>query len=94
MKPFYSIKVRPAYHGTPGGIAVDAASRVEARNGGFIPRLYAAGETTGGLWGRERFDNLGLSGAIVFGRIAGANAARNALAESAQAGAAPAIQAG
>ena len=94
MKPFYSIKVRPAYHGTPGGIAVDAASRVEARNGGFIPRLYAAGETTGGLWGRERFDNLGLSGAIVFGRIAGANAARNALAESTQAGAAPAIQAG
>ena len=79
MKPFYSIKVRPAYHGTPGGIAVDAASRVEARAGGIVRKLYAAGEAAGGLWGRERFDNLGLSGAIVFGRIAGANAARDAL---------------
>lgn len=94
MKPFYSIKVRPAYHGTPGGIAVDAASRVESKNGGLIPRLYAAGEATGGLWGRERFDNLGLSGAIVFGRLAGANAARSALSESTRAGAEPAVKAG
>jgi fumarate reductase flavoprotein subunit len=52
--------------------ALDEADRV-------IPGLYAAGETTGGVLG-ERYIGGGNSivNAIVFGRVAGANAAAHA----------------
>lgn len=78
--PFYSIKVRPAYHGTPGGIRIDTQARALNRRGETIPGLFAAGEAAGGIWGRQRFDNLGLIAALVFGRIAGASAAQEAKA--------------
>lgn len=80
--PFYSIKVRPAYHGTPGGIRIDASAHVLNRRGNPIPGLFAAGEAAGGVWGRQRFDNFGLVDALVFGRIAGASAAQEAKARS------------
>lgn len=78
--PFYSIKVRPAYHGTPGGICIDSSARVLNRRSAPIPGLFAAGEAAGGVWGRQRFDNLGITEALVFGRIAGASAAKDAAA--------------
>ena len=55
----------------------------------MIPKIFAAGDTVGGIYGRVRFDNFGLIGAIVFGRLAGKNAAAEALAPSQTA---PAVQ--
>ncbi|WP_295477998.1 FAD-dependent oxidoreductase [uncultured Sutterella sp.] len=81
--PFYSIKVRPAYHSTPGGIRIDTQARALNRRGSPIPGLFAAGETAGGIWGRQRLDNLGLIDALVFGRIAGTSAAQEAKAHRA-----------
>lgn len=76
--PYYSIRIRPAVHGSLGGIRVDHDARALDAEGRPIPGVYAAGETTGGVYGRARFDNFGLIGALVYGRIAGINAAREA----------------
>jgi fumarate reductase flavoprotein subunit len=64
-------------HCTPGGLVIDAGARVEGAKGP-IPGLYAAGEVTGGVLGRRCLEGTGLSSAVVFGRIAGENAARYA----------------
>lgn len=77
--PFYAMKVRPAFHATPGGVRVSTDAAVLRESGEPVPGLFAAGEVTGGVWGRGAHDNLGLSGAIIYGRIAGVNAARIAL---------------
>ncbi len=81
--PFHAIRVRPAYHGTPGGVVVDAEARALDDAGSPIPGLFASGEVTGGVLGTARIDNLGLIEAVVFGRISGVNAARNALGTAA-----------
>lgn len=59
-----------------GGIAIDAAAHVLSVNDDEpIPGLYAAGEVTGGLSGISFNLTCGLLDAIVFGRIAGQQAA-------------------
>ena len=40
-----------------------------------IPRLYAAGEVTGGVHGGNRIGGNAVADIITFGRIAGQNAA-------------------
>ena len=87
--PYFAIRIRPAIHGSLGGIRVDANAHVLDRQGRVIPKIFAAGDTVGGIYGRVRFDNFGLIGAIVFGRLAGKNAAAEALAPSQTA---PAVQ--
>lgn len=52
-----------------GGLRIDAMAQTS------IPGLYAAGETAGGVHGANRLGGNGLSEALVFGRIAGRNAA-------------------
>ena len=79
--PYFSIRIRPAIHGSLGGIRIDEKARVLDRQGAVIPKLFAAGDTTGGIYGRVRFDNFGLIGALVFGRRAGTSAAQAAAAE-------------
>ena len=68
---------------------MDANAHVLDRQGRVIPKIFAAGDTVGGIYGRVRIDNFGLIGAIVFGRLAGKNAAAEALAPSQTA---PAVQ--
>ena len=46
--------------------------------GTAIPGLYAAGEVTGGVHGANRLGGTAVSDIIVFGRIAGAEAANYA----------------
>ncbi|MBQ7594980.1 MAG: FAD-binding protein, partial [Synergistaceae bacterium] len=43
--------------------------------GSVIPGLYAAGEVTGGIHGTNRVGGNALTDCVVFGRIAGRNAA-------------------
>lgn len=73
--PLYAVRVRPALHGTTGGVVIDTKTRVLDRHGEPIPGLFAAGEVTGGVHGASRLEDTALTDAIVFGRTAGEAAA-------------------
>ena len=77
--PFYYGIERLCVHITMGGLLIDADARVLDRMNAPVPGLFAAGETTGGVHGRKRHGGNALTDAFVFGRIAGAGAARLAL---------------
>jgi succinate dehydrogenase/fumarate reductase flavoprotein subunit len=68
-----SVVVGPCAHFLMGGVTIrpDAATTV--------PGLFAAGEVTGGVHGANRLGGNALTEAVVFGRIAGASAAREAV---------------
>ena len=63
------IRVAPAVHFCMGGVAIDERCRTS------IQGLYGAGEATGGVHGVNRLSGNGLSDPLVFGRIAGREAA-------------------
>jgi fumarate reductase flavoprotein subunit len=68
--PFYAAPACAAMTSTLGGIAIDAHGRVVRGSGGFIPGLYAAGSTTGGIEGGPEVGYLGgLIKALVFGLL-------------------------
>ena len=73
--PFYAIQIAPGIHHTMGGVKIDTATRVIDTAGNSIPGLFAAGETTGGVHGGNRIGGNAVCDFVVFGRIAGANAA-------------------
>jgi flavocytochrome c len=73
--PFYAIRLWPKVHYTPGGVAIDSNARVIDLNGRVIPGLFAAGEVCGGIHGASRLGSCSLTECIVFGRIAGQQAA-------------------
>ncbi|HEX9879750.1 MAG TPA: FAD-binding dehydrogenase, partial [Candidatus Binatia bacterium] len=63
------------------GVAVDRGARVLFRDGGASENIYAAGEImAGNILGRGYLAGLGMTIGTVFGRIAGREAARRALA--------------
>ncbi|KAF7727335.1 hypothetical protein EC973_007644 [Apophysomyces ossiformis] len=66
--------ITPCVHYTMGGLQIDTDAAVQA-NGKPIPGLYAAGEVTGGVHGRNRLAGNSLLECVVFGRTAGRNAA-------------------
>ena len=74
--PFYYGLERFSVHYTCGGIAINCDAAVLDRAGNVIPGLFAAGETTGGVHGRDRIGGASVTDCIVFGRTAGASAAR------------------
>ncbi len=78
--PFYAVEVRPAiicWTGT--GLRIDADTRVLGTDERPVPGLYAAGETVGSLHGDRYIGGGGSFGpCIVFGKLAGEQAARHA----------------
>ena len=74
--PFYAIEVKPAIHHTMGGVHINADANVLDREGNVIKGLYAAGEVTGGVHGGNRLGGNGVADIVVFGKIAGASAAK------------------
>jgi fumarate reductase flavoprotein subunit len=81
--PYHAVKVTGALFHTQGGLAVDAAARVLRPGGDPLPNLFAAGGAAVGVSGPDASGYLsgnGLLTAVVLGRIAGAEAARLALA--------------
>ena len=68
--------VAPAPHTSLGGVAIDARCRVLRADGTPIPGLFAAGEVTGGVHGRNRLGGNAGTEVLVFGRIAGESAAQ------------------
>jgi succinate dehydrogenase/fumarate reductase flavoprotein subunit len=67
-----AIEVAPIAHYHMGGVRVDAAMATR------VPGLYAAGEAVGGANGANRLSGNAITEALVFGRVAGASAARHA----------------
>ncbi|KAK1753420.1 fumarate reductase 2 [Echria macrotheca] len=74
--------VTPVTHFTMGGVMIDKSARVLAKGGNAIPGLWAAGEITGGLHGDNRLGGSSLLECVVFGRIAGHEAAKALFAHS------------
>ena len=73
--PFYAVPSRPAVHHTMGGLAISVEARVLDESGSPIPGLFAAGEVTGGIHAGNRLGGNAIADCMVFGKIAGANAA-------------------
>ena len=74
--PFWACFAGMTIHYTMGGLATDAKAQVLSESGEPVPGLFAAGEATGGVHGINRMGANGINDAVVFGRIAGRNAAR------------------
>jgi succinate dehydrogenase / fumarate reductase flavoprotein subunit len=68
-----AMEVGPTCHYVMGGIRVDAETAQST-----LPGLFAAGEAAAGLHGANRLGGNSLSDLLVFGRRAGASAARYA----------------
>ena len=73
--PYYAIKVTAGIHHTMGGLKINTETQVLNAEGVAIPGLYAAGEVTGGVHGANRLGGNAVCDFVVFGRIAGAEAA-------------------
>ncbi|SCW38003.1 fumarate reductase flavoprotein subunit [Sphingobium faniae] len=75
--PFYAAEVRASTIGqTSAGLDIDHHTRVRDLHGRVIPGLFAAGETVGCVQGqRYSGGGMGVASALVFGRLAGEQAA-------------------
>ncbi len=73
--PFYAVKVTAGIHHTMGGLKIDPQTHVLNTEGAIIPGLFAAGEVTGGVHGGNRLGGNAVADFVVFGRIAGQEAA-------------------
>lgn len=65
------MEVRPRPHYSNGGIKINPEAETS------VPGLYAAGEVAGGIHGGNRLGSNSLIDLLVFGEIAGRNAARH-----------------
>jgi flavocytochrome c len=73
--PFYAARLWPRVHHTMGGLAIDKEARVIGWDLAPVKGLYAAGEVTGAVHGAVRLGSVAMADCVVFGRIAGKNAA-------------------
>ena len=73
--PFYAMKLVPVMYHTMGGPKKSVRAEVVDPFGKPIPRLYVAGEL-GSTWGLTYQGACANADAIIFGRIAGRNAAK------------------
>ena len=73
--PFYAYEAKSHFLATYAGLAVDANMHVITQSGD-IGGLYAAGEAIGGFHGASYHSGAAVGQALIFGRIAGKNAAQ------------------
>ncbi|MFA7463043.1 MAG: flavocytochrome c [Anaerovoracaceae bacterium] len=74
--PFYAARLWPKVHHTMGGLVINKEAQVIGFDLKPVKGLYAAGEVAGGVHGAVRLGSVAMADCIVFGRIAGANAAK------------------
>ena len=70
IRPDDELRVAHYAHAHNGGILIGADAAVAG-----VPGLYACGECTGGMHGADRIGGLASANALVFGRVAGREAA-------------------
>ncbi|MDO5292644.1 MAG: flavocytochrome c [bacterium] len=73
---YYAAKCAPGIHHTMGGLKINTNAEVVNTDGNVISGLFAAGEVTGGVHGANRLGGNAVADIVVFGRIAGTNAAK------------------
>ncbi len=74
--PYYAVRLLPKVHHTMGGIGINAETQaLDVVTGDPISGLYVAGEAAGGVHGASRLGSCATTECLVFGRIAGQNAA-------------------
>jgi len=73
--PYYGIRTWPKVHHTMGGVQINVKGQVIDLDQHPIEGLYAAGEVAGGIHGACRLGSCAVTDCLVFGRIAGRNAA-------------------
>ena len=73
-KPVYIGWVTPVIHYCMGGLKINEKCQVIDNQGNYIERLYAVGEVTGGIHGKNRLGGNSLLECTVYGRIAGEQA--------------------
>ena len=73
--PFIATTNKPTVHHTMGGVQINVDAQVIDTEGNIIPGLYAAGEVTGDIHGTNRIGGNALTDLVVFGKVAGRNAA-------------------
>ncbi|HLF71092.1 MAG TPA: FAD-dependent tricarballylate dehydrogenase TcuA [Dehalococcoidia bacterium] len=79
--PYLAYPLRPGITFTYHGLSVNDRAQVIATNGEPLPGVYAAGEAmAGNILGRGYLAGFGMTIGSVFGRIAGREAAKHALA--------------
>lgn len=75
------IRIAPAPHSSLGGIVIDSKCHVIDNKGRIIPGIFACGEVTAGVHGLNRLGGNGGTAAMVFGAIAGHEAAMEVINE-------------
>jgi flavocytochrome c len=75
--PYYGIRLWPKVHHTMGGVLINAKTQVLDLSLQPMNGFYAAGEVAGGIHGACRLGSCAIIDCLVFGRIAGRQAASN-----------------
>lgn len=74
--PFIAYERTTAAHHTMGGVEIDENTHALKPDGSIVEGLYCAGEITGVIHGANRIGGNAIVDYLVFGRIAGENAAK------------------
>ncbi|MCK8350835.1 flavocytochrome c [Erwinia amylovora] len=77
--PFFAIRIAPGVHHTMGGVTIDSDTAVLDTHKQPIKGAWAAGEVVGGIHGANRIGGNAVADIIIFGILAGRNAAAWAL---------------
>ncbi|MFU9138698.1 flavocytochrome c [Erwinia tasmaniensis] len=73
--PFYAIRIAPGVHHTMGGVTINRDTAVLNTQKEVIEGAWAAGEVVGGIHGANRIGGNAIADIIIFGILAGRNAA-------------------
>jgi fumarate reductase flavoprotein subunit len=77
--PFYAIRIAPGVHHTMGGVTINTETCVLDAQQQVIGGAFAAGEVVGGIHGGNRIGGNAVADIIIFGILAGQNAAKFAM---------------
>ncbi|CAO96972.1 flavocytochrome c [Erwinia tasmaniensis] len=77
--PFFAIRIAPGVHHTMGGVTINTDAEVLDAQHQPIGGAWAAGEVVGGIHGANRIGGNAVADIIIFGILAGRNAATWAL---------------
>jgi fumarate reductase flavoprotein subunit len=73
--PFFAIRIAPGVHHTMGGVTINPDTAVLDAQKQVITGAWAAGEVVGGIHGANRIGGNAVADIIIFGILAGKNAA-------------------
>lgn len=76
--PYHAIQIAPGVHHTMGGVTINTDTNVLNAQKQAIPGAYAAGEVVGGIHGGNRIGGNAVADIIIFGTLAGHQAAMRA----------------